>query len=290
MTVGHREDVPDTSVAGMRANAFSTFDEAWRLGVRHFDAARSYGEGEAFLAAWMSERGHAGAFVSSKWGYRYTAKWQRTAPVHEVKDHSLANLARQWRESSALLGSRLRLYQIHSLTPDSPALEDARLLDDLERLRDSGVAIGASASGPRQAEIIDRLVSVERAGRRLFDWVQATWNVLERSAGPALRRARNAGMRIIVKEALANGRLGPRGDVAPVLAEARRMGATADALSLAVALAQPFADVVLSGAATPAQIRSNMAARQIVVSPDALAGVGIPADLYWSQRSQLKWT
>ena len=56
MTVGHSEDVVDGSEAGMQRAAFEVLDEAWRLGVRHFDTARSYGKGEAFLAAWLIER------------------------------------------------------------------------------------------------------------------------------------------------------------------------------------------------------------------------------------------
>ena len=39
----------------------------------------------------------------------------------------------------------------------------------------------------------------------LFDCVQATWNVMEQSAGPALLEAHEAGLEVIVKEALANG-------------------------------------------------------------------------------------
>lgn len=35
-------DLPDATEPGMRRAAFETLDEAWRLGVRHFDAARSY--------------------------------------------------------------------------------------------------------------------------------------------------------------------------------------------------------------------------------------------------------
>ena len=43
-----------------------------------------------------------------------------------------------------------------------------------------------------------------------FQSVQATWNLLERSAGPALADAHAAGWGVIVKEALANGRLAER--------------------------------------------------------------------------------
>lgn len=290
MTLGHAQDVADASEAGMQAAAFAVLDEAWALGLRHFDAARSYGRAEVFLAAWLGARGHRGAVVSSKWGYRYTANWQRTADVHEVKDHSLAHFEAQWAESRALLGSSLRTYQIHSITPDSPALDDAALLDRLARLRDDGLVVGASVSGPRQAELIDRLLGVERGGERLFGAVQATWNLLERSAGPALARAKAAGLTVIVKEALANGLLTTRGDHRPLLEAAREQGTTPDALALAVALAQPFADVVLSGAATVEQLRSNALSRGLSVVPSLLEDSAHPTEAYWRHRAGLRWS
>ena len=49
--------------------------------------------------------------------------------------------------------------------------------------------------------------SVEVEGVPLFSSVQATYNLLEPSAGPALAEAHDAGRTVIVKEALANGRL-----------------------------------------------------------------------------------
>src|SRR5439155_6240403 len=102
--------------------------------------------------------------------------------------------------------NRLALYQIHSATPDSGVLDDEAVLGELRELRLTGVAIGVSTSGPMQPQTIDRAVELG-----CFDAVQATWNLHERSAGAALRRAHAAGMGVIVKEALANGRLGPGG-------------------------------------------------------------------------------
>ena len=60
----------------------------------------------------------------------------------------------------------------------------------------------AHATGPRQADTIERALEVGG-----FDAVQATWNLLERSATAALAAAHDAGLGVIVKEALANGRL-----------------------------------------------------------------------------------
>jgi aryl-alcohol dehydrogenase-like predicted oxidoreductase len=291
MTVGHDADIGDASVAAMRDRCFAVLDEAFRLGVRHVDTARSYGLGEAFLSEWIASRHPAGLVVSSKWGYRYTAGWHRVAPVHEVKDHSREHLDAQWLESRALLGRAVSVYQVHSLTPDSPLWTDARVQARLHELRDeAGLALGASVSGPRQGELIDRHVALEVQGRRLFDWVQATWNLLERSAGPALQRAHDAGLHVIIKEALANGRLSPRGDVTALHTEARRLVVGADALALAAALAQPFADVVLSGATSVDQLRSNLAARLAPDVSHSLSDVTQSAEAYWNFRTQLKWS
>ncbi|MDQ3997694.1 MAG: aldo/keto reductase, partial [Gemmatimonadota bacterium] len=213
--VGHRADLgADASVDALRRRTHAVLDAAWAGGVRYVDAARSYGRAEEFLGDWIAARGIAPGelTVGSKWGYRYTAGWRARAEVHEVKDHSLNALREQLAESRGHLGAYLRLYQIHSATLESGVLDDAGVLDELARLRDGGVLVGLSVSGPRQGETIARALGVERGGRRLFDCVQATWNVLERSAGSALAQAHAAGAGVIVKEALANGHLAGRAD------------------------------------------------------------------------------
>ena len=129
----------------------------------------------------------------------------------------MAALVRQIAESRALLGDFLDLYQIHSATLESGVLQDQRVLTELNRLRESGLVIGLSVSGPRQAAVIRRALTVEADGVNPFQSVQATWNLLEPSAGPALAEAHAAGWGVIVKEALANGRLASRDvDVDPV--------------------------------------------------------------------------
>jgi aryl-alcohol dehydrogenase-like predicted oxidoreductase len=104
----------------------------------------------------------------------------------------------------------------------------------------------------------------------LFDCILATWNPLGQSAGPALAEAHAIGMVLVVKVALANGRLTARNEdpsFAPkrrVLAqEAFRLGTTIDGLALAAVLARPWADVVLSGAATAEQLHSNQEAMAV---------------------------
>jgi aryl-alcohol dehydrogenase-like predicted oxidoreductase len=297
INLGHDADTAaGRTVEAMQARCHRVLDLAWSLGVRYFDAARSYGRAEAFLAAWLGSSGQAPA-VGSKWGYRYTADWQVDAEVHEVKEHSRAHLERQWRETLELLGAHLDLYQIHSATLDSGVLDDPAVLDRLAEIKAGGTAVGLTLSGPRQAQTLERALAVRRDGRRLFDTVQATWNALEPSAGPALAAARAEGMGVIVKEAVANGRLTDRAPDAGAArrlldAQARRLGTSVDGFAIAAVLARPWADVVLSGAATEAQLRSNLAAADLAWDTEAeesLDALAEPAAEYWATRARLAW-
>jgi aryl-alcohol dehydrogenase-like predicted oxidoreductase len=290
INLGHAGDVGDTDVEAMERHAHEVLDAAYEGGVRYFDAARSYGRAEAFLASWLGRRGlsRGDATVGSKWGYTYTADWRIDVEEHEVKDLSVSTLRRQLGETRALIGEHLALYQIHSATIESGVLDDAAVRDELARLREDGIRVGLTATGPRQAATIERALEVGG-----FDAVQATWNVHERSATSALAAAHEAGLGVIVKEALANGRLTARGDVdGRLTAAARERGTTPDALALAAVLAQPWVDVVLSGVATVDTLRSNLAALDVAwdaQAAEALAPLAEPADEYWERRSELAW-
>ena len=289
INLGHAADVGDTGREAMEAHAHAVLDAAYEHGVRRFDAARSYGLAEAFLASWLARRRLArdDVWVSSKWGYAYTAGWRVVAEAHEVKDLSADHLRRQWAETQELLGEHLRLYQIHSATLESGVLDDPDVAADLDALRQSGVLVGLSVTGPRQAATIARALETGR-----FDAVQATWNLHERSAEDVLARARASGMLVIVKEALANGRLTARGGDGRLRAAAREHGSSEDALALAAALARPWADVVLSGAATVEHVLSNLSAREVTwdaALERALAGLVEEPAAYWARRAELAW-
>ena len=288
LNVGHGEDLgEDRSVAALQARSFEVLDAAYAGGVRYFDAARSYGRAELFLGAWLDHRRPADVVVGSKWGYVYTADWEVDADPPEVKHHDVETLRRQLEETRALLSDPLALYQIHSATPDSGVLENEAVLSELRALRASGVAIGVSVSGTSQPETVDRAVELG-----CFDTVQATWNLHERAAGEALRRAHAAGMAVIVKEALANGRLTPRVRNPALERAAGAAGATVDAVALAAVLAQPFVDIVLSGVATRHALASNLAAAELRLPDeilDALAALEEPSEEYWATRSALAW-
>ncbi|MEZ4591077.1 MAG: aldo/keto reductase [Chloroflexota bacterium] len=305
INLGHASDLNHTyDVAAMEAHAHAVLDAAWEAGIRYFDAARSYGRSETFLASWLQTRQipPTSVTIGSKWGYTYTADWQVNVPEgqkHEVKDHRLPVLQRQWQLSQDNLGKYLNLYQIHSATLDSGVLANTAVLTELAHLRNSGTLIGLSLSGTGQADTLWRALEIEFDGERLFGSVQATWNILEQSATAVLTAAHQAGLGVIVKEALANGRLTPRNQTSEFQAKmatlsqlAQQRHTTVDALALAAVLNQPFVDVVLSGAAQADHLLSNVQAMKIEWQPelaDQLLGMGEETAVYWQTRSNLPW-
>jgi aryl-alcohol dehydrogenase-like predicted oxidoreductase len=290
LNLGHGADLgPDRSPRALEHRTHVILDAAYESGVRYFDAARSYGRAEEFLSSWLLSRdlSRDEITVGSKWGYTYTAGWRVSAESPEIKDLSADTLRRQLEETQALLGRWLALYQIHSVTLDSGVLDDAAVLRELADLRAAGVAVGVTVTGGEQPAVIERALATGG-----FDSVQATFNLVERSAAPALRRVHEAGLGVIVKEALANGRLGPGAAPKPLSDAAQRLRAGEDAVAMAWVLGHPWVDVVLSGVATSQHLRSNLAAVDLSIDGDTeveLDAVRRPSDEYWLERASLPW-
>jgi aryl-alcohol dehydrogenase-like predicted oxidoreductase len=267
----------------------------------------SYGLAESFVSTWLQERKHLRArkgsatdrdiMLGSKWGYYYTADWavDTGGRPHEVKDHSVANLVKQTEESDTLLGSNLGLYQIHSATLESGVLEDQEVLKELEKIKlTKGWKIGLSCSGPRQGDIIKLALrkKVASDGSLLFDSIQATFNLMEQGALEALVLAKEHGAEIIVKEAVANGRVLQKEILKEV---AKKYNSTPDAVAMAAVLVQPFQPMVLSGASNIEQLASNFKAVSLTesLSPDdvniLMKALQENSLEYWAERSRLPW-
>lgn len=305
INLGHAEDLNgDYSVEAMQLHAHAVLDAAWESGVRYFDAARSYGKAESFLGTWIRDRNIASdeITVGSKWGYTYTADWQvQTADgvAHEVKRHELDVLQRQHTESIDELGEYLNLYQIHSATIESGVLDNADVLDHLASLRGGGLKIGLSVSGPDQSKTIEKALSINSESGKLFDSVQATWNLLERSAEAALQVAHDSGLKVIVKEGLANGRLTQRNadsefasNFAILSKIAASVDTTVDALALSAVWNRPWVSIVLSGACTTDHLVSNLSAMKVARNEATIRELDQlteSSQQYWSRRSALAW-
>jgi aryl-alcohol dehydrogenase-like predicted oxidoreductase len=185
---------------------------------------------------------------------------------------------------------------------ESGCLDDAALLAALVAGRRSRAyrALGLTLSGPASAQALELALTARVDGERVFDTVQATFNCLESSLAPLLAAAHEAGLGVIAKETLANGRL-TAGNDRPEDAELRARlraigrglgGRATDQVALAFVLAHPFVDVALSGAATAAQLASHLAALAIALDAPAraaLAALAEPPDRYWSTRARLPW-
>ena len=265
------------------------------------DCARSYGLSEKFVGDYLSSH-HVSpkdVYVSSKWGYSYVADFNVSLPPgapHEVKDHSTENFLRQLQETDQHLGDYLDLYQIHSATFESGILTDERAhraLADCKAKR--GWRMGLSVSGPQQGDVICHALEVKVDNQRLFDAVQCTYNVLEQAPAAALRQAHEAGMDVIIKEGLANG----RALCNPVIQRyAAKMMCQPDQLALGCILAQPFAPHVLSGAVTASQLTSNLQALNLVeklldneskILDEIMEACVVNSDEYWTERAALAW-
>lgn len=284
----HDLGAPDArSVAALESRVHALLDTAWALGIRYLDAARSYGRAEQFLGSWLAAHPdrRAALTIGSKWGYEYVGDWDPAAELHERKEHTLSMLDRQWPESLAALGGAPDFYLIHSVTPDSPALADRALLGRIGEIRDTGVRVGISTSGPRQGEVIDR---ARREHGDLFSVVQSTWNVFEPSAGPALARAHEAGWTVVLKEVLANGWLSDTHAPQAVRDAAGAASLSVDEFAFAVARRQEWADIVLSGAATNDQLRRGTE-RSAPAGDFSAPSFTVDADAYWKRRSALDW-
>lgn len=295
INLGREQDFgSDRSVAELERRCHQVLDAAYSAGIRYFDAARSYGMAENFLGTWLNARNppNNAITVGSKWGYTYVGSWRLDTSPQEVKNLSIETLRRQIAESRALLGDRLRLYQIHSATLESKILEDVVVLRQLLQLHSGGLVIGLTVTGPNQPEVIRRALSVSVDGVNPFQVVQATWNLLEPSASTALAEAKDRGWGVIIKEALANGRLTDRVEGAYV--DKLRKQAVAhktsiDAVALAAALSQPWADVVLLGAISKEQLESNLNAVPLAQEAADWPHIAEAATAYWARRSALPW-
>ena len=145
--------------------------------------------------------------------------------------------------------------------------------------------------------MLDRALALRVDGERVFDVVQATFNLLEPSLAGLLGGAHDAGLGVIAKEVHANGRLTDANDrpedaALTAALRARANGRGLDQLALGFVLAHPFVDVALSGAATAAQLASHVAAVAKPLDDDTRAAVSTlaePTARYWATRATLAW-
>jgi len=290
----------DKSQAAFERNAFAMLDEAYALGIRFFDTAPSYGKGETYLLAWHNARKHPDVTLSTKWGYTYVANWELGyAGKHEIKEHSLAKLRQQWQQSKQLLPA-LAYYQIHSATFESKVLTNQAVLNEMSGLREAyGLKLGMTSTGANQHNVLTAAKDICVHQTPLFDSFQATYNIFDQSAYACLTELLATGKKVIIKEALANGRVFPnpnfpsyREHYAQLNALAKKYAVGIDAIALRFIIDHLGPTLVLSGASSTDQLRENLQVYSFSLSQseiDLLKTFHQNTDEYWSERSSLAW-
>ena len=273
--------------------------EAYKRGIRHFDTAPGYGIAEQLLIEWIKEYKPQDITVSTKWGYTYIADFNPSATTHEIKEHSLRKLNEQWETSKQLL-PYLNIYQIHSATLDSGVLDNKQVLNRLFELKQKhNILIGLSTSGDSQNEIIRKALNIKINNECLFDSFQITYNIFDQSLLSINNVLQKLNKQIIIKEALANGRVFPNRnylnykktyDTLNQLASKHQVGIDAIALRFCLDTIDPF--MVLSGAIEDLHLKSNLKATSFQLTNEEVNKIKSlvihPTD-YWNERKALVW-
>ena len=274
-------------------------EDAYNKGVRYFDTSPGYGLAEQLLLEWLTKKNDPSITVSTKWGYTYVANFNPKAKQHEIKEHSLENLNKQWMYSKMLL-PYLKVYQIHSATLETGVLENQGILERLHQLKkEKGLIIGLTTTGANQVEVLEKALMIEVDGERLFQSFQCTFNILDQSIFSLKEELSCIAGPFIIKEAMANGRLIPNTNYSGynnlyrfMNSLAEKYKVCADAIALRYCIDSFPNAKVLSGAANSIHLTANLKADSFsLTSPeiDELRAYGISSKQYWDESKELGW-
>ncbi|SOE19652.1 Predicted oxidoreductase [Spirosomataceae bacterium TFI 002] len=280
------------NLAEFKKSGIKVLDAAFELGIKYYDTAPGYGVAEEIINNWKASKEIE---IATKWGYTYTAAFDINAEKHEIKEHSLQKLEEQWQVSQHLL-PQLSIYQIHSASFESEVLLNQAVLNKLWSLKsEHNLIIGLSTTGIDQVAVIEKALEIKYDGVELFDAFQVTYNMLDQSLSQLI----GLDKRIIVKEALANGRVfrnkyfqhyNALYNSLEKIGQKYSVGIDAVALRFCMDSVKPH--IVLSGAATKDQLRENLMANDFKLSGDEieeLKSFKQKPTAYWNERKKLNW-
>jgi len=294
-----QNEVDNSDLENFRKQSFSVLEDAYKNGIGYFDTAPGYGLAEELVFNWLKTKNDKSIEIATKWGYTYTANFNPNAKTHEVKEHSLAKLNEQWEFSKQLL-PYLKVYQIHSATLETGVLENQEVLNQLAFLKkEYNLQIGLTTSGTNQVEVIQKGLNVLVDGKQLFDVFQVTYNFLEQSLLQIVDELLKQNKKIIIKEALANGRVF-RNENYPDYQEmytalenlSKKYNVGIDAIALKYCEQTISKSTVLSGASNKNQLKENLKLNDFSLTFDdihLLNSFKTDAEHYWSERKNLEW-
>lgn len=295
-----QESNKNIDLASFRAQGLEVLEKAYQLGVRYFDTAPGYGLAEQLLFDWLKTKDDNTIQIATKWGYTYVANFNPEALIHEIKEHSIAKLNEQWEDISKDLLPNLKVYQIHSATLETGVLKNEAVLNQLAYLKNEfNIHIGITTTGVNQTEVIKQALDVTIDDKQLFDVFQVTYNVLDQSLNAVKTDLNSQNKTIIIKEALANGRLlknynfSHYSDLYTVLDQlSYRYQVGIDAIALKFCEQTINNNLVLSGASTIEHLEANLKVESFKLSNtdiEKLKDFKIKPTNYWNERKQLNW-
>lgn len=297
-----RKDVDTRSAFSLdnfKRDGIDLLENAYVSGIRYFDTAPGYGMAEELLLEWASKKNDPSIEIATKWGYTYVAGFDPDAKVHELKEHSIDKLNEQWSQSQKLL-PHLRVYQIHSATFDTGVLHNKAVLDRLAHLKsEHDVIIGLSTTGANQTEVLNSSLEIAVDGSPLFDLCQVTYNIFDQSIASIAHEIDQQGRKLVIKEAMANGRVFPNMSYAhygrsyDVLAEmAEKYQVGIDAIALRFCMDSICSYKVLSGASNNRDLLENLKANTFRLEErdiEILKSLAVNSTDYWQERQRLGW-
>lgn len=295
-----QEEIALFNLDTFKKKGLQILDTAYANGIRYFDTAPGYGLAEELLIDWIKDKADPTIEIATKWGYSYVANFDPKATVHEIKDHSIKLLNAQWKQSQQLL-PYLTTYQIHSATFETGVLENAAVLNRLAELKsENNLRIGLTTTGANQVDVIQRALDIKINESALFDVFQITYNIMDQSLSKIVDLLHDSGKRIVIKEALANGRILPNSNYPHhealyqklnTMAAKHNVGVDAIAMRFCIDTINPFCS--LSGASIPDQFLRNIKSNDFKLEEQDLSilkSFGLDPEVYWSERKQLAWT
>ena len=288
-----------TDLETFKKQSFSVLENAYKLGVRYFDTAPGYGLAEKLLLEWVKTKNDTTIQIATKWGYTYVAGFNPNAKIHEVKEHSLSKLNEQWNVSKALL-PHLKTYQIHSATLETDVLENDAVLNQLLFLKEEyKMKIGITTTGTNQVGVIKKALDVSVQEKPLFDAFQVTYNILDQSLKNISNKLNNEGKSIIIKEALANGRLFRNKNYSHynqlynyMETLAKKYDVGTDAIALNFCSETMSKGIILSGASNNIHLEDNIKTNLFKLTEEEINKLytfNINEVTYWNERKGLTW-
>ena len=194
----------------------------------------------------------------------------------------------------------LKVYQIHSATLETGVLENKEVLEQLAFLKNNyDLQIGLTTTGTNQTEVIKKALDVVVDEKQLFDSFQVTYNFLEQSLQDISDELIHQNKEIIIKEALANGRIIRNSNypnyksMSSILEKlALKYSIGVDAIALKYCGQTISKSTILSGASNSKQLKENLKVNSFSLSNEdlnILHSLKIDSEFYWNERKKLVW-